>query len=128
MTQTTTLNARRVEPPHEVTDDAKLEAIVNSMARDGWTGAPIVIVNRDDADPLAITGSHRIAAAREVDADVPAVDLADLLAAHGTTLAVLVADFTAAGLDDEDALYEVVVRLDEWLPADTITQYGIDAH
>lgn len=128
MTQTTTLNPRRVETPHEVTDDAKLEAIVNSMTRNGWTGAPIIIVNRDDADPLAVTGSHRIAAARDTNTDIPAVDLADLLAAHGTNLAELVADYTSAGFHEDDALNEVIVRLYEWLPTDVIDTYGIDAH
>lgn len=120
--------ASRIATWHEVQDEAKLAALVDSMTRDGWVGAPIVVITEADADPQAITGSHRVPAAAEAGIAVPAVELADLLAAEGANLEDLIADFEAAGLDREDAIHEVVVRLDEHLPTEVIDHYGLDAH
>lgn len=57
---------------HAPTDPAKLASLIDAMRRDGWTEAiPAVIAIGDEA----ITGSHRIAAAKETDTPIRAVDL-----------------------------------------------------
>lgn len=127
MTETitaTNLDPRRVQPWNDVEDDDKLAALIESMAEHGWTGAPIIVINDGDGDPRAITGSHRIYAARETGIDVPAVDVEDLLAAAGIGLAELAEEYGNLGGDH----YEAIVRLDYHLPADVVDYYGIDAH
>lgn len=130
MTQMTSTDAHRIEAPHGATDEAKLDQLTESMRRDGWIGAPVVVVYRDDADPLAVTGSHRIAAAREVGIDVPTVRLADLLAKHNTSLSLadLISCFEAAGLDRDDATREAAIRATDYLPASVVEHYGLDLH
>lgn len=123
MTQTTALDPDTIQPLHEVTDEAKLAELAQSMRRDGWTGAPIVVATREWG-PDACTGSHRIVAAREAGIDVPAVELADLFAREGHNLNVELADYEAAGL----SLYDLLVRIADYLPADVIAEHGIDAH
>lgn len=75
-----------IEPPHEVKDSAKLQKITDGMKADpdGWVGRPLVVVkygSGNQASYQAITGSHRIAAAREVMNRVPAVVLTEAQAA-----------------------------------------------
>ncbi|MGW4467444.1 ParB/Srx family N-terminal domain-containing protein [Micromonospora sp. NPDC004704] len=125
LTETTT-DPSRIAPLHDAEDEDKLTALTESMTEHGWVGAPIVVITTEDGDPQAITGSHRLAAAREAGIDVPTVNVADLLAAHGHDLPALIAEFTAAGFDLP--WYGVVVRLPELLPADVLDQYGLDAH
>lgn len=68
------LETRRIAPPHEVRDADKLAAIVESMRDDGWKGRPLLAVDYGDGDAVALTASHRWAAAREVElAEVPVV-------------------------------------------------------
>lgn len=50
-------------PPHEVRDERKLARLANSMAADGWIGRPILVL-KFGPHYYALTGSHRIAAAR----------------------------------------------------------------
>lgn len=128
MTQMTTTDAHRIEAPHDAHDEARLNQLTESMRRDGWVGAPVVVIDREDADPLAVTGSHRIAAAREAGIDVPTVTLADLMAEHGASLADLIGDFEAAGLDHDDAAYEAAIRATDYLPASVVEHYGLDLH
>lgn len=59
-------NARDLAPPHAVTDHTKLANLAASMARIGWQGEPILVV-----DGEVWTGSHRIAAAQLAGIDVP---------------------------------------------------------
>lgn len=121
----------RLQPWNEVDDEAKLDSLAESMRESGWRGPPIVVIAGQDhgwgaGDPVAITGSHRIHAAREAGIDVPTVQLDDLLARHGTSLAEIDAE-TYADPDDERHT-ESVTRLDYYLPADVVEQYGLDAH
>lgn len=128
MTQIATHDPHRIEPPHFPEDDDKLAQLTESMRRDGWIGAEVVVIDRDDADPWAITGSHRIAAAREAGVDVPTIRLADLFAEHGASLADLIADYEAAGFHRDDAAHEVAIRATDYLPANVIDHYGLDPH
>ena len=51
-----------INPPHEVRDCKKFDALVTSMEQDGWQGRPLLVI-RKDGEYKAITGSHRYAAA-----------------------------------------------------------------
>ena len=51
--------------------------LVESMLESGWIGAPI-LVYRIQGTRFAVTGTHRIAAAREADVEVPTLDLDDV--------------------------------------------------
>lgn len=42
------------------------------MANEGWVGRPLLVLNDE-----AITGSHRIAAARKAEIKIPVIDLGD---------------------------------------------------
>jgi hypothetical protein len=128
MTQMTATDAHLIEAPHDADDEVKLEQLADAMRRDGWVGAPVVVIEREDADPLAVTGSHRIAAAREVGIDVPTVLLADLVAQRGGNLAEMIADFEAAGFDRDSATIEAAIRVVGQLPADVVEHYGLDMH
>lgn len=86
------MNPFLITPPHEVRDAAKLAQLVESMRRDGWTGRPVVIV--DTGTWQAITGSHRIEAARILGIDVPTVEADESLWE----------EYTQRGLDDTDRL------------------------
>ena len=62
---------KSLEPPHEVRDFAKLKKIKESMDSDGWQGRPVLVYEAGDNLAQSITGSHRIAAAKELGIDVP---------------------------------------------------------
>lgn len=128
MTEMSERDPHRIQPWNDADDRAKLAQLIDSMETNGWAGAPVLVITEPDGDPIAITGSHRIHAARQADIDVPTVDLADLLTEHGHNLDALIGEYTDAGLNYEDARYEVICRLDEHLPAEVAENYGIDAH
>lgn len=121
----------QIQPWHDVRDDDKVAQLAASMREHGWQGAPVVVIPGTDygwgeGDPIAITGSHRIAAAIEAEIDVPAIDLNDLLAAHDLTLAEL--DDEHGTQPDDELHQEAVERLDYHLPRDVVEYYGLDAH
>ncbi|MER7126730.1 ParB/RepB/Spo0J family partition protein [Micrococcus luteus] len=102
-------------PRHEVRDVGHMEQIAASMTTHGWQGAPIVA---DTATAQAITGSHRIAAARLAEVDVPAVDVFDLAAACGIDLYGLIDTYGTL----EDALPAFCAET----PTDVREAYGLD--
>jgi hypothetical protein len=70
---------RRIEPPHSVQDAAKVESIATSMRREGWQGRPLLLTfygsQPDQEEPweddlFALTGTHRLAAAVEIELEV----------------------------------------------------------
>lgn len=63
---------RSITPVHEVTDLRKFVRIARSMEKAGWRGRPIPVLRQGDGF-VALTGSHRIAAASELEIGVPAV-------------------------------------------------------
>lgn len=70
ITPTDTVRALSIEPLHEVRDTDKVAALAESMATAGWLGRPVLVY--DDGNGLhALTGTHRIAAARLADIEVP---------------------------------------------------------
>lgn len=103
-------------PRHDVYDPAKRDQIAADMTLQGWRGAPIVA---DVETAQAITGSHRVSAARLSGTAIPVVDLADLTEACGINLWDYVADY---GDDLENALPHLCAEL----PADVREAYGLD--
>lgn len=118
----------RIEPPHEVMDEELAGRLAESMRTNGWQGAPLVIVDRESGDPLAVTGSHRIAAARVAGIAVPVIYLDELTAAHGIELAALIAGSPAFDMDEDMAIIQAAFRAAELLPAEVEDFYGLDLH
>ncbi len=65
-----------INPVNPITNKDKFRAIALSMEENGWQGPPI-LAYQDGETTQAITGSHRIYAAREANIDVP-VDTIDV--------------------------------------------------
>lgn len=64
----------KIKPPHEIDNFAKLENLKSSILKSGWRGPPL-IVNGDQA----LTGTHRLAAAKQIGLRlVPVVELSVL--------------------------------------------------
>jgi uncharacterized ParB-like nuclease family protein len=67
----------KIMPIHGVQDQAKYEALVEAMRLEGWEGRPLLVVYRQGGASYryqALTGSHRLAAAREVGLkEIPAI-------------------------------------------------------
>ena len=63
-------SAMSIEPPHNVRDNKKLLALTESMKNTGWQGRPILTYDVGRGEE-ALTGSHRIKAAREANIEVP---------------------------------------------------------
>lgn len=61
-----------IEPPHEVRDKKKLADLVKKMQANGWQGRPVLTVDLGRG-PEALTGSHRIRAAKQAGIDVPTI-------------------------------------------------------
>lgn len=101
---------------HPAPEDDKVEALATDMEQRGWAGAPIVAWG-----DRAWTGTHRIAAWRLATEEyaVPAIQLADLLEAHGLDID----DYN--DLLDYDEAY-AVARMAADLPVDTRDTYGLD--
>lgn len=67
-----TVNARRIQPVHEARDADKLAALISAMETGGWQGRPLLV--QDAGNELwAVTGSHRLAAARKLEMEIPVV-------------------------------------------------------
>lgn len=63
--------------PHEPRDRQKLNRLIESMRRDGWTGRPLLAVHDGDHWD-ALTGSHRSVAAMEAKLErIPLYVVAD---------------------------------------------------
>ncbi len=107
--------------------------LVKAFRTGRWDGPPVVVLSRDGYDPpaapLAITGSHRLAAADEADLEVPCVDLADLFAERGLNLDDLLDEWIP---DDDrfeyndDAMYRAIARVLNRLSMWQISHYGIN--
>lgn len=65
---------KRIEKVNR-TDKAKVAKIAASMAESGWKGRPLVVFNSSSSGLQALTGSHRIDAAKQVGVDIPVVEV-----------------------------------------------------
>lgn len=85
---TENVEASSINPPHGVKDKAKLASLISKMESSGWVGRPIPIYE-GHAGKTALTGSHRIAAARKAGVEVPTYEvegLADFVDSEGRTI------------------------------------------
>jgi hypothetical protein len=67
------LSADEIQPINGVERPEVFDALVQDMKRNGWRGRPVLVLRQVDGQDRALTGSHRIAAAREAGVDVPVV-------------------------------------------------------
>jgi hypothetical protein len=74
------IEVRKIRPFNEVEDVEKLNSLAASMQKNGWQGRPILAY--DIGDGLeALTGSHRIAAAKKAGIeDIPVLKVSDEIA------------------------------------------------
>jgi hypothetical protein len=68
------VDASTIEPPHEARDRKKLEYLVERMKVSGWQGRPILTVNLGNGLE-ALSGSHRIRAAKLAGISVPTISI-----------------------------------------------------
>lgn len=83
--------------PVNATDPEKVAAIADSIRRNGWTGAPILVAA---ASGILVTGSHRLAALRLIDEE--------------------------DGLDDLDVAEDVQDLIDAWCEENDASLDDID--
>lgn len=120
------LNPVEIVPVNEVTDRRKYRYLTEQFAENGWDGRPVVVIDTGNGY-TALTGSHRVAAARAAMIDVPAVvleysdELSDLVNAiddeDRTREAKLLYE---AGIIHKD-VYDLIAREDEL----NVSNYGV---
>lgn len=72
----TLLDPIKISPFHEETDSAHTRRLAASMARLGWKGRPIVVMQLRDGTMKGLTGSHRLRAAAWVGLQyIPVIQL-----------------------------------------------------
>lgn len=113
----TTADPRHFTTRQDYIDDIHVTEIADSMRAHGWRGAPLVAFT--DGSGISWSGTHRLAAARATEIDVPIVDAVELFAACGIDLYALCAD------EDYDTDHEVPAILAH-LPGDVLTAYALD--
>lgn len=97
-----------IVPLHEARDAEKLAAMTDDMALRGWTGRAILAIDTGDGF-AALTGSHRIAAAKAAGLEeipVYAIDISEHVVGDDGDCEVCGADCWVAALaegsDDDD--------------------------
>lgn len=99
------LRLRDVIPPHEVRDQDKLASLIAAY-NSGATVTPVVVIDwtdsdRDGAQPEAISGSHRIAALREVyDDETALTEFEEIVTLDGDSLLRALADLAESDSDN----------------------------
>lgn len=99
------VSAHNTDPFHGVASQERYEDLKESLSTDGWEGTPIVVY-----DGLALGGAHRIAAARDLDMDVPVVEIEDLIRAAGEDPA----DYSIQTRDDAIEALGIVPGISEF--------------
>ena len=114
------------QPYHETRERDKLNNLIASMSVNGWLGGPIVVDGEQ-----AITGSHRLAAARsvnkrwEANEDVQRVEVETVGIDELFTMAGL--DFSATSEAAPEGI-DYYLWLVNALPYSIREEYGIDLH
>lgn len=70
-----TVDPKQIQPLHEVRYEPKLMRLVKLMDENGWTGDPLLVVERAGGTYRGLTGTHRIQAAEIQGIMVPVVCL-----------------------------------------------------
>ncbi len=115
---------------NDITSQALYLELLDGFYRNGWDGPPVVVLLRDHfeppARPLAITGSHRLAAAEEAGMTVPCVDLDELFESRGLALDDLLDEWIPEGVAYSDgAVYRAIARVLDRLPIWMTSHYDI---
>ena len=104
---------------NDITDRKKFDYLVSEFEKSGWEGRPVVIVENGNDGYKALTGSHRILAAKEANIMVKAVvveyssDIDDLVSADSDEERASVAkDLYRDGVLS-DAAYQLIIREDD---------------
>jgi hypothetical protein len=63
---------KNISTLHELRDENKKNKIRDDMRNNGWTGRPVIVVKTFCGDYQALTGTHRICAADEINLPVNA--------------------------------------------------------
>lgn len=103
---------------HPDPDPGKVAGLAESMARAGWVGAPVLTM-----EGCAITGTHRIAAARLADTPLQILDLSDLTEETSLDIAARVHAATGQWVD---TLTLGRIGFAGVLAADQVDAYGLD--
>ncbi len=105
---TDTVPNRQIIELHEVRDSKKLDRLAEAMKTEGWDGPPVLTFFDGETD-YALTGSHRIAAARRAGIDIPVYRIDDELASDWFTENDLSREALLEGDDDQrlEALREI---------------------
>ena len=67
------VNPMEITPPNRVTSSSKYHYLINEFENNGYNGRRVVLVENGNDGYQALTGSHRILAARDAGVDVPSV-------------------------------------------------------
>lgn len=67
------VNPMEITPLNRVTSSSKYHYLINEFEKNGYNGRNVVLVENGNDGYQALTGSHRILAAREAGVDVPSV-------------------------------------------------------
>lgn len=65
-----------VDPVNDITDEEKIKYLVEEFEKNGYRGRPVVALGSESEQSIALTGSHRILAAREAGIEIPVVYIA----------------------------------------------------
>jgi len=94
----------------------KVAELATEMAANGWVGAPVLTYNAE----FAMTGTHRIAAAREAGIEIPTMDLAEVVDDADERIMEIQSELGGEGLEIAAAL--MVIALGE----DRAEELGLD--
>ena len=113
------VNPMEITPPNRVTSSSKYHYLINEFENNGYNGRRVVLVENGNDGYQALTGSHRILAAREAGVDVPSVvipmseEIQPLLDATGDEERARIADeLYEDGIIPKEA-HDLLVREDE---------------
>lgn len=112
-----------INAPHEAVLTERITALMESMGRYGWRGAPLVSIREFwDESVSTITGSHRLAVWRDVhyDEPVPLVFLDDICTAVGL-------DFRVIRMNNDGDLVDAVREVMKVLSPRIVKDYGLDS-
>jgi phage gp29-like protein len=68
---TVSMDPSEIVPRNEVEPDRTYKRLIKSMRRGGWKGDPILAYKDGDEEVEALTGSHRLEAAKDLGMNVP---------------------------------------------------------
>lgn len=102
---------RNLVERHEVTQPGKVDRIVASLLANGWQGRPLLAT----ADNYALTGTHRIAALRQLMEEYYEFDEAQRDKIDELTVPVVVieSDVPHHDCQDDDELLAALIELGE---------------